>query len=150
MFRKHFKVQKKFYFPLMFPNKIQIRVRYGETDQMGVVYHGNYVQYLEMGRIEWLRQFGISYKKMEENGIKLPVISIGVNYKKSAAYDDLITVVTRLKKTPSVKIEFEYEILNDKGDLLTEAETTLAFIDMHTNKPIRCPQYLLDQLEVND
>ncbi|MBT8257924.1 MAG: acyl-CoA thioesterase [Bacteroidia bacterium] len=134
----------------MFPNKIQIRVRYGETDQMGVVYHGNYVQYLEMGRIEWLRQFGISYKKMEENGIKLPVISIGVNYKKSAAYDDLITVVTRLKKTPSVKIEFEYEILNDKGDLLTEAETTLAFIDMHTNKPIRCPQYLLDQLEVND
>ncbi|MBT8270028.1 MAG: acyl-CoA thioesterase [Bacteroidia bacterium] len=134
----------------MFPNKIQIRVRYGETDQMGVVYHGNYVQYLEMGRIEWLRQFGISYKKMEENGIKLPVISIGVNYKKSAAYDDLITVVTRLKKTPSIKIEFEYEILNDKGDLLTEAETTLAFIDMHTNKPIRCPQYLLDQLEVND
>ncbi len=135
---------------MSFPHKIEIRVRYGETDQMGVVYHGNYVQYLEMGRIEWLRQFGISYKKMEEEGIKLPVISICLNYKKSASYDDLITVITRLKKKPSVKIEFEYEILDEKNEILTVAETTLVFMDMESNKPIRCPQYLLRKLGYED
>ncbi len=135
---------------MSFPHKIEIRVRYGETDQMGVVYHGNYVQYLEMGRIEWLRQFGISYKKMEEEGIKLPVISICLNYKKSASYDDLITVITRLKKKPSVKIEFEYEILDEKNEILTVAETTLVFMDMESNKPIRCPQYLLRKLGYAD
>ena len=71
-------------------DEIQIRVRYGETDQMGVVYHGNYALYLEMGRIEWLRKLGISYKTMEENGIMLPVVSLHINYKKSAGYDDVI------------------------------------------------------------
>ena len=80
-------------------NDISFRVRYGETDQMGVVYHGNYPQYLEMGRVEWLRTLGISYKEMEENGIILPVISLRLNYKKSALYDDLLTVNNLAKKT---------------------------------------------------
>ncbi|MBT8288252.1 MAG: acyl-CoA thioesterase [Flavobacteriaceae bacterium] len=132
----------------MFPDKIQIRIRYGETDQMGVVYHGNYAQYLEMGRIEWLRQFGISYKKMENDGIKLPVISLNLKFKKSAGYDDLITVVTNLKKLPTAKIEFYYEILNEKGEIVTEAETTLAFIDMKTNRPVRCPDFIFEKLRV--
>ena len=79
-------------------DEIQIRVRYGETDQMGVVYHGNYALYLEMGRIEWLRKQGVSYKAMEENGIMLPVVSLSINYKKSACYDDVINVKTQLKK----------------------------------------------------
>ncbi|MBC3759750.1 acyl-CoA thioesterase [Hyunsoonleella sp. SJ7] len=125
-------------------DEIQIRVRYGETDQMGVVYHGNYALYLEMGRIEWLRKFGISYKKMEEDGIMLPVISLNINYKKSAGYDDLIKVKTQLKKTPTAKIEFEYEITDENGEILTTAETTLVFIDMKTNRPVRAPQYILD------
>ncbi|MFT7189421.1 MAG: acyl-CoA thioester hydrolase, partial [Sediminicola sp.] len=94
-------------------NQISFRVRYGETDQMGVVYHGNYAQYLEMGRVEWLRSLGFSYKKMEEDGVMLPVISLQLNFKKSAVYDDLITVVTILKKRPSVKIEFDYKIYNE-------------------------------------
>ena len=88
-------------------NKFSFRVRYGETDQMGVVYHGNYAQYLEMGRVDWLRGKGISYKKLEEDGVILPVISLQINFKKSALYDDLITVQTILKKTPLVKIEFD-------------------------------------------
>ncbi|MBT8271985.1 MAG: acyl-CoA thioesterase [Bacteroidia bacterium] len=129
----------------MFPHKIQIRVRYGETDQMGVAYHGNYAQYLEMGRIEWLRQFGISYKKMEADGIKLPVISLSLNFKKSAGYDDLLTVVTQLKKIPTAKIEFTYDIFNEKGELITRAETTLAFIDVETERPMRCPEALLEK-----
>ena len=126
-------------------DEIQIRVRYGETDQMGVVYHGNYALYLEMGRIEWLRKQGISYKTMEENGIMLP---LNINYKKSACYDDVINVKTQLKKTPTAKIEFEYEITNEKGDILTTAETTLVFIDMKTNKPVRAPEYILEAISV--
>lgn len=127
-------------------DEIQIRVRYGETDQMGVVYHGNYALYLEMGRIEWLRKQGILYKEMEENGIMLPVVSLNINYKKSAVYDDVINVKTQLKKRPTAKIEFEYEITNEKGDILTTAETTLVFIDMKTNKPTRAPKYILDAI----
>ena len=129
-------------------NKISFRVRYAETDQMGVVYHGNYAQYLEMGRVEWLRGLGISYKKMEENGVMLPVISLQLNYKNSAFYDDVLTVETRLKKMPSVKIEFDYKIYNDKSQLLVEANTVLAFIDMQSNRPTRCPNTILEQIEL--
>ena len=128
-------------------DEIQIRVRYGETDQMGVVYHGNYALYLEMGRIEWLRKLGVSYKKMETSGIMLPVISMSLNFKKSACYDDVINVKTQLKSTPTAKIEFEYEITNEDGEIITKATTVLAFIDMKTNRPVRAPQYILDLIE---
>jgi len=127
-------------------DEIQIRVRYGETDQMGVVYHGNYALYLEMGRIEWLRKLGISYKKMEEIGVMLPVVSLSINYKKSAVYDDVINVKTQLKNMPTAKIEFDYEITNKQGDILTLASTTLVFIDKKTNRPMKAPQYILDAI----
>jgi len=130
-------------------NEISFRVRYGETDQMGVVYHGNYAQYMEMGRVEWLRKMGISYKNMEENGIMLPVISLHVDYKKPAVYDDLITIRTILKKTPAVKIEFDFEIYNEAKEILVEATVVLAFMDMERNRPVRCPQYLLDAIARN-
>ena len=127
-------------------SKFSFRVRYGETDQMGVVYHGNYPQYLEMGRVEWLRALGISYRDMEENGVKLPVISIAIDYKKPAFYDDVLTVLTSLVKIPQVKIEFDYKILNAKGEILALAHTVLAFMDVESNKPVRCPEYLLEKL----
>jgi acyl-CoA thioester hydrolase len=132
--------------PIIYSDEIQIRVRYGETDQMGVVYHGNYALYLEMGRIEWLRKLGISYRTMEENGIMLPVVSLNINFKKSARYDDVINVKTQLKNIPTAKIEFEYEITNDTGQILTTASTTLVFIDMNTNRPVKAPQYILDAI----
>ena len=124
-------------------HKINIRVRYAETDQMGVVYHGNYAQYFEMGRVEWLRNKGVSYKSMEENGIMLPVVSLNMNYKKPAVYDDELTVVTRLKYLGGVKIEFEYEITNSNGELLTTASTVLVFVDMKTKRPTPVPDYLM-------
>lgn len=127
-------------------DEIELRVRYGETDQMGVVYHGNYAQYFEVGRVEWLRKFGVSYKQMEENGIMLPVISLNIKYKKSARYDDLIKVKTQLVKMPSATIEFEYQILNEKNEILATGNTVLVFIDINRNRPTRCPQYLLDKL----
>ncbi|WP_420602061.1 acyl-CoA thioesterase [Flagellimonas sp.] len=128
-------------------NSFSFRVRYGETDQMGIVYHGNYAQYLEMGRVEWLRALGITYKSMEENGIILPVISLQINYKKSALYDDLLTVETKIKKPPLVKIEFDYKIYNQEKELLVEANTVLAFMDKKTNKPIKCPNSILERLD---
>jgi acyl-CoA thioester hydrolase len=130
----------------MLSSTIQFRVRYAETDQMSYVYHGNYAQYLEMGRIEWLRNIGISYKKMEESGIMLPVFNLNINYLKPAKYDDLLTLKTTLVKTPSVKINFNYEIYNEQNELLTTATTTLVFINMETNRPTRPPKYLLDKL----
>lgn len=128
-------------------NRISFRVRYAETDQMGVVYHGNYPQYLELGRVGWLRDLGISYKSMEENGIILPVISLSIKFKKSAVYDDLITVETRLKKLPVIKIEFDYRIRNETGEILAEANTVLAFMDKNSKRPMRCPAAILDKIE---
>ena len=127
-------------------HEISFRVRYGETDQMGVVYHGNYAQYLEMGRVEWLRSLGISYKSMEENGIMLPVISLSLQYIKPAVYDQLIRVRTRLKKIPTVRISFTYEIEGENGELLVSAETDLAFLDTRSRKPVRPPARLMEKL----
>ena len=131
----------------MFTQSTSFRIRYGETDQMGVVYHGNYAQFFEIGRIDWLRSYGISYKNMEENNVMLPVVNLQCKFIKPAEFDDEITVKTSLKKIPTVKIEFDYEIYNQKNELLTTGSTMLAFINMKTNKPMRCPDYILEKLE---
>ena len=131
----------------LYSHEIQLRVRYAETDQMGMVYYGNYAQYFEVGRVEWLRKFGISYKSMEEQGVLLPVVSLNINYKKSARYDDLITVKTQLVNLPSATIEFDYKITNESGEILTLGNTVLVFIDVKRNRPTRCPKYLLDKLQ---
>ncbi|WP_426430771.1 acyl-CoA thioesterase [Winogradskyella sp. HB-48] len=128
-------------------NVTEIRVRYGETDQMGVVYHANYAVYFEVGRTEWLREFGLSYSAMEAEGIMLPVISLHINYKNSARYDDVLKVKTKLKKMPTASIEFDYELRDNKDELLATGNTILAFIDAKRNKPTRCPKYLLDKLQ---
>ena len=130
----------------LFSHEIELRVRYAETDQMGRVYYGNYAQYFEVGRVEWLREFGISYKSMEEQGILLPVVSLSVKYKKSARYDDIVKVKTKLVKMPSATIEFDYEITNESGEILTLGNTVLVFMDVIKNRPTRCPKYLLDKL----
>ena len=126
--------------------EFKVRIRYAETDQMGVVYHGNYAQYFEMGRVEWLRNLGLSYKFMEENGIMLPVVSLTMNYKKPARYDDLIRVKTIFKSQTSVKIEFDYEIFNEKDELLTTGTSMLVFVDMKTGRPTLPPSYISEKL----
>jgi acyl-CoA thioester hydrolase len=122
------------------------RVRYSETDQMGVVYHGNYAQYFELGRTEWLRKLGVTYKDMEISGIMLPVISLNCNFIKSAIYDDVLTIETFLKKEPMVKIEFEYKVINQNDEIICTGSSVLAFMNMKTMKPTRCPDYLLKSL----
>lgn len=122
------------------------RVRYSETDQMGVVYHGNYAQFFELGRTEWLRKLGVTYKDMEISGIMLPVISLKCNFIKSAKYDDILTIETFLIKKPMVKIEFDYKITNQDEELICTGNSVLAFMNMETSKPTRCPNYLLESL----
>ncbi|EAR11561.1 putative thioesterase [Polaribacter irgensii 23-P] len=122
------------------------RIRYSETDQMSVVYHGNYAQFFELGRTEWLRSLGITYKDMEVSGIILPVISLKCNFIKSALYDDVLTIHTFLKKEPLVKIEFDYEIKNQHEELICTGNTVLAFVNSKTMKPRRCPENLLKSL----
>lgn len=128
-------------------DEIEIRVRYSETDQMGVVHHANYALYLELARIEWLRKLGISYKKMEEEGVGLPVVSLSVNYKIPILYDDVITVKTKLKQMPTAMVEFEYEIVNKSGQILSIASVILAFLNMKTKRPTRPPKYFLEALK---
>lgn len=123
-------------------HEIQVRVRYSETDQMGVVYHGNYLPYFEIGRVEWLRDKGISYKFMEDNGVALPIVSLTLNYKKPARYDDLLNITTIYKSQTSVKLEFDCEIRNVNGELLTTAYFLLVFVDIKTGRPIMPPEYI--------
>lgn len=124
----------------------KIRTRYAETDQMGVIYYGNYPQYLEVTRVEWLRDLGISYKKMEENGVLLPVVSLSLNYKKPAVYDEVLSVKLILKQLPTTKVEFDYEIYNENHELIATANTVLVFVDKETFRPIKCPNFLLEKL----
>lgn len=130
----------------MLTNEISFRVRYGETDQMGVVYHGNYPQYLEMGRISWLRALDLSYKEMEAKGVMLPVVSLEMKFIKPALFDDLITVKTMLKNEPQVRIEFTYEVTNQNNEILLKANTVLAFMDSRKKRPIKCPDYIMEKL----
>ncbi len=130
-----------------FSDQLQVRVRYAETDQMGYVYYGNYAQYLELGRVEWLRKLGVSYRSMEDSGVMLPVVRMTIHYKSPGKYDDLLTVHTRLQQLPSVKIGFDYLITNETGETVIEAEVVLAFISMETNRPMKCPDYILDKLQ---
>lgn len=124
-----------------------VKVRYAETDQMGVVHHGNYADYLEIARLDWLDKLGVSYKSMEKEGVMLPVYEMHFKYIKSALFDDTLKIVTKLKKIPSVKIEFDYEIYNQEDDLLTTASTVLVFMDVESRKPIRCPEYIIERLK---
>ena len=124
-------------------HQVEVRVRYSETDQMGVVYHGSYIPYFEIGRVEWLRNKGISYKSLEENGIALPIVSMTLNYKKPARYDDLLTIKTKFKNYSSVKIEFDCEIRSEQNELLTTAHFILVFVNMKTGRPMVAPDYIL-------
>ena len=132
---------------MLITSETTLRVRYSETDQMGVVHHGNYAQYLELARIDWLSRLGISYKSMEENGVMLPVFTLDFKFNKSAFFDDTLTVKTSLRKIPTVRIIFDYEIFNQNQELLTTASSTLVFVNSQTRKPISCPDYLIEKIK---
>jgi acyl-CoA thioester hydrolase len=130
----------------MIVSETKIRVYYQDTDQMGVVYYGNYPRYYEIGRTEMIRELGFTYKKMEEMNILLPARSLKINYLKSAYYDDLLTIRTIVDTIPMVKFPIKTEIYNEKGELINSGEVVLAFFSSLTNKPISAPKFFTDEM----
>jgi acyl-CoA thioester hydrolase len=131
----------------MFSFKQKIRVRYAETDKMGYVYYGNYATYFEVARVEALRSLGVSYKKMEDDGLILPVFKYNTHFYKPAYYDDELFINTYIKEMPTSKIHFHFETFNSEKKLLNKAEVVLVFVDLVTNKPCKPPKFLFDQLK---
>ncbi len=127
----------------MYTYTLQIRVRYGETDQMGYVYYGNYASYFEVARVEALRNLGMNYRELEEAGIMMPVLENHSYYHLPAVYDDLLSIKVTLPELPGVKITFQYKIRNVSGQLLHSGETKLAFVKTDSKRPCRPPQKMM-------
>ena len=131
----------------MYEHQTNIRVRYAETDQMDVVYYGNYAQYFEVGRVEAMRSIGLSYKEIEKMGIHMPVVTMETKYIRPAHYDDLLTVKTTVPELPlEHQIKFITEVYNESGKLLTQGKVVLYFIDAATGKRATIPDSLKQKL----
>lgn len=128
-----------------FKNKTKIRVRYSETDQMGYCYYGNYAQYLEVGRVETLRELGMSYKALEHQGVMLPVFRLELDYLLPAKYDDEIEIETEMVALTGPKITFQYHLFIE-GQLIAKAITSLVFVDKNSMRPIRPPEKFITLL----
>lgn len=131
----------------MYTSETHIRVRYGETDQMQYVYYGNYALYYEVGRVEALRQLGFTYKELEGMGIMMPVLENHSEYLAPAMYDELLRVVVTIPEKPTVRIRFQYQIFNEKSELIHRGETRLVFANQKTGKPCRPPEEFQQVLE---
>lgn len=131
----------------MYKHTTQIRVRYGETDQMAYVYYGNYASYFEVARVEALRKLGMSYKALEDEGIMMPVLENHSYYHHPAVYDDLLSIEVSIKEMPSVRISFYYRIFNEAGKLVHSGETKLAFMRADTKRPCKPPEKMLVLLQ---
>lgn len=131
----------------MYRNEIQIRVRYAETDRMGYVYYGHYATFFEVARVEMLRSLGFNYKKLEDEGVILPVLDFSIKYIRPAYYDDLLIIKTVLPELPASRIRFKYETFNEKSELLNKAETTLVFVNKNTGRPTVVPDDLMKEMK---
>jgi acyl-CoA thioester hydrolase len=132
----------------MFISETKLRVRYAETDQMGVVYHSNYFPWFESARAESIRQLGYTYADMEKMGVIMPVVDVHCRYLRPAKYDDLVTVKTTLKELPAHhKIEFQHEVFNESGELLASAKIILYFMEANGMKRTIMPAPLLEKIK---
>ena len=132
----------------MFISETKIRVRYAETDQMNVVYHGNYAQYFESARAESIRQLGFTYKEMEQMEIIMPIVEYHCKFIRPAHYDDLLTVKVILKELPTDhRIEFHHEVYNEKNKLLTLGRAVLYFMHSRTMEKARMPDALYEKMK---
>jgi acyl-CoA thioester hydrolase len=125
----------------------KLRVRYSETDQMGIVYYGNYAQYFEVARVEFLRDLGFVYKELEEIGIIMPVVRFETDFKFPAKYDEELSVVTSINTVPTSKITFDYEVINPEGVLVCTAKVILVFLNKSSFRPVRTPKSLVELLK---
>jgi len=127
-------------------NSTSIRVRYAETDQMGVAYYGAYAAWLEVGRVEFLRMHGTSYRELENEGVMLPVRNLNISYRSPARYDDLLEIKTSIEELSGTRIAFAHEVLNETERLLANARVELVFISRSSRRPIRIPEQLAERL----
>lgn len=125
-------------------NVTNIRVRYYDTDQMGIVYYGNYARFYEIGRVEALRHLGMSYKELEERGIAMPVYDLNSRFIRPAKYDDLLTIRVTIPQLPKTRFMFSYEIFNQDDQLLNTGQTTLVFVRLDTGRPCSAPADLVE------
>jgi acyl-CoA thioester hydrolase len=131
----------------MYSHSHQIRVRYGETDQMGYLYYGNYAQYYEVGRVEMIRSLGLTYKSLEEDlGIWMPVVEMQAKYLRPLFYDNLVTVCTTLHELPGKMIDFHVTLLNEEKKVCNTATVRLCFFRALDKKVVVAPEYLLSAL----
>ena len=128
----------------MITRDIQLRVRYYETDCMGIVHHSNYIRFYEVARTEMLREFGTTYQEMEQVGVMLPVLDVQAHYISPAYDDDLLTIRVTLAEMPKVKMRFDFEIYRENGDRINTGTVTLAFMNSVTRRAWRAPKYFLD------
>ncbi|AQX03118.1 acyl-CoA thioesterase [Elizabethkingia anophelis] len=131
----------------MISTTCRLRVRYAETDPMKYVYYGNYATYFEVARVELFRGIGMSYDEIEKRGIWLPVSEYNIKYLKPALYDQELRIEVNVKERPGVRIIFDYEIYNEDDEKLTEASTTLFFLDAEKNKVVKCPDWLMQLMD---
>jgi len=124
--------------------RTKYRVRYADTDQMGVVYYGSYGRFFEIGRSEMVRDMGFPYIEIEKRGIVMPVYSVESRYRNVIKYDELITIETTVKELPTAKMKFHHRIFNEDETLAHESTVVLVFMDMLTNKLVRAPEELTD------
>lgn len=124
----------------------EYRIKYSETDMMGFVHHSNYARLYENARWELMRKLGIPYSEIEKQGIFMPVVSIESKFIKPLFYDDEIVIKTKITKLPTIKVEFEYNILSKSGNLLNSATVVCAFIDSKTQKVMRAPSFFINRL----
>ena len=133
----------------MYQSETTVRVRYSETDQMGYVYYGNYAAYYEVGRVESLRQLGLSYRELEAQGIMMPVLESRSKFTAPAKYDEQLRIVTTIGSKPTARIHFAYDIYNEAGKAIHSGETSLVFVNMKTGRPCRCPEAMLTLLNLS-
>lgn len=132
----------------MYTHDFHKRIRYGETDQMGYLYYGNYCLLYEIGRSEAIRALGISYKELEEElGVMMPVMAVASRYLRPIKYDEQITIRTFLREQPTKLITFDHEIYTEAGDLAHRGEVKLFFVDVQTNKRVSCPDYITSRVK---
>lgn len=124
---------------------LKIIARYSETDSMSYVHHSNYLKYYEIGRLGWFKNIGFSYKRLEDEGMILPVIRTNITFRRPAFFDDELDLQTTLIKEPSYSIEFDYKIFKKK-ELINEGYTKLVFLNKKTSKPIRCPKKIIEAI----
>lgn len=128
----------------MLTRDIKIRVRYKDTDAMGVVHHSNYVNFYETARTEMLREMGTTYRHLEETGVMLPVVEVTMKYFTPAVYDDMLTVRITMPEVPAVKMIFDHEIFNEEGILVNTGRVVLAFMDAERRRVCRAPKWFVD------